>query len=88
MVQQRNQLTSIVSVNSKTLNIFNHHHNNWIQFNYQQSRSVHNNIADKMKSEFKRLPTNVVPKQYELELKPNLTSFKFDGETSVQFKVS
>lgn len=43
--------------------------------------------SDKMKCEFKRLPGDVVPQHYELELKPCLASFIFDGRTSVQIKV-
>lgn len=37
---------------------------------------------------FKRLPANIVPKHYVLELKPDLQKFTFAGKTSVKIQVS
>lgn len=37
---------------------------------------------------FKRLPANIVPKHYILELKPDLQKLTFDGKTSVKIQVS
>ena len=39
------------------------------------------------KKHFKRLPANVVPKNYKLTLKPNLTEFIFTGEEAIDVEV-
>ena len=38
--------------------------------------------------EFCRLPSDIVPVHYALELKPNLTEFVFSGREVIDIKVS
>ena len=40
------------------------------------------------KKSFTRLPTNVVPRNYALELKPDLEKFTFDGKLDITIEVS
>lgn len=47
------------------------------------------NFLEKMaKHEFQRLPESVIPKHYNLELKPDLIGFTFNGKTSIKIQVS
>jgi hypothetical protein len=39
------------------------------------------------KTEFSRLPLNVLPVNYAVTLKPNLTNFTFDGEITIDVEV-
>ena len=40
------------------------------------------------KVEFKRLPSNVIPLNYGITLKPNIKSFTFSGNETVKVKVN
>lgn len=53
---------------------------------HRQAAGEGRNMA--AKEEFKRLPTNVVPRHYELFLQPDLKAFSFTGKTIVQINVS
>lgn len=48
---------------------------------------IRRNMSTSPQKEFKRLPTEVVPTHYVLELQPNLETFTFEGNTSVYIKV-
>ena len=39
------------------------------------------------KKPFERLPTSVLPRNYKLTLKPNLTEFTFTGEEVIDVEV-
>lgn len=43
---------------------------------------------DDAKKAFKRLPTSVVPSNYQITLQPNLQDFKFKGSQIVELDVS
>lgn len=53
---------------------------------HRQAAGEGRNMA--AKEEFQRLPTNVVPRHYELFLQPDLKAFSFTGKTIVQINVS
>ena len=39
-------------------------------------------------TQFTRLPSNVVPVNYALELTPNIKEFKFDGRVAIDVQVN
>ena len=44
-------------------------------------------MSDTDKIPFERLPSNVVPQNYQLTLQPNLTEFTFNGKEVIQVEV-
>ena len=44
-------------------------------------------IMSSVKKPFERLPSSVLPKNYKLSLKPNLTEFTFTGEEVIDVEV-
>jgi len=44
-------------------------------------------MADKEKKPFERLPTDVVPRNYKLELKPDLKALTFEGKLEITCEV-
>lgn len=87
ILHQRNPIQVLTLAKNSSISNASTQSNHYHSFSPSNSRPV-NQIRNEMKCEFKRLPTNVVPKHYNLELTPCLTSFTFDGKTSVNFKVS
>ena len=45
-------------------------------------------MADKEKKPFERLPTDVVPRNYKLELKPDLKALTFEGKLEITCEAS
>ena len=45
-------------------------------------------MADKEKKPFERLPTDVVPRNYKLELKPDLKALTFEGKLDLTCEVN
>lgn len=45
-------------------------------------------MSEEKKKPFERLPTNVVPRNYKIELTPDLKAFTFKGKLEVTADVS
>ena len=58
---------------------------NFASTQYLLFASVRNMSVDK--KAFERLPTNVLPKNYQITLHPNLTEFTFAGKEVVEVEV-
>ena len=44
-------------------------------------------MADREKKPFERLPTDVVPRNYKVELKPDLKALTFEGKLEITCEV-
>ena len=44
-------------------------------------------MADQEKKPFERLPTDVVPRNYKVELKPDLKALTFEGKLEITCEV-
>lgn len=54
---------------------------------YCTGKAVERSYVQDMKT-YERLPKDAVPKHYKLNLTPNLKTFDFDGEVSIEVEVS
>lgn len=57
------------------------------KFSTEESRGAFSQKMDKT-NEFQRLPSGVIPKHYNLELKPDLVGFTFSGTVSINVQVN
>lgn len=59
-----------------------------VNFNLSSAARVAKiSMADQEKKPFERLPTDVVPRNYKLELKPDLKALTFEGKLEITCEV-
>ena len=62
----------------------------WDTLNFNLSSLQHafkSEMADQEKKPFERLPTDVVPRNYKVELKPDLKALTFEGKLEITCEV-